>query len=75
MVGMKDGWKLLVGGNGGGKARLSKELAKDITAEQAFELIDKIISYYQANARPHQRLGAMIEKMGFDEFKAAILGE
>ena len=75
LVGMPKGWKVLVGGNGGAKPRLSKELAKNITTEEALELVEKIIEYYKDNARPHQRLGSMIEKMGFDEFKAAILGD
>ena len=75
LVGMKNGWRLFVGGNGGAKPRLSKELVKDITTEEAIELVEKIIEYYKDNARPHQRLGSMIEKTGFDEFKAAILGD
>ena len=66
---------MLVGGNGGAKARLSLELTKDLSTEQALELIDKIIEYYKDNARPHQRLGAMIEKMGFENFKSAVIGE
>ena len=74
LVGMKNGWRVLVGGNGGGKPRLSQELARDLTTEEALELADKVIEYYQANAKPHQRLGAMIEKMGFEEFKAAVVG-
>jgi NAD(P)H-nitrite reductase large subunit len=74
LVGMPKGWRLLVGGNGGAKPRLSKELAKGITVEDALELVEKIIDYYKDSARPHQRLGSMIEKMGFDEFKAALLG-
>jgi len=73
LVGMKNGWRLLVGGNGGARPRLSKELAKDITIEQAFELIEKVIEYYKANAKPHQRLGSMIEKIGFEEFKSVVL--
>jgi len=75
LVGMPKGWRLLVGGNGGAKPRLSKELVKNITTEEAIELINKIIEYYKANARARQRLGAMIEKMGFDEFKSAVLSE
>jgi NAD(P)H-nitrite reductase large subunit len=71
---MRTGWKLLVGGNGGGKPRLSRELARDLTDEQALECIDKIVAYFKANAKKHQRLGAMIEKMGFDEFKVAVSG-
>ncbi|MDD5459077.1 MAG: NAD(P)/FAD-dependent oxidoreductase [Phycisphaerae bacterium] len=75
LVGMKNGWKVLAGGNGGGKARLSQELAKELSTEQAMSLIDKVISFYKANAKQHQRLGAMIEKMGFEQFKTAVLGE
>lgn len=75
LVGMPKGWKVLVGGNGGAKATLSAELTKGLSTEQALELVDKIIEYYKANAKPHQRLGAMIDKMGFEKFKTAILGE
>ena len=59
----------------GGKARLSQELVKGLSTEQALELTDRVIQYYKANAKPHQRLGTMIEKMGFDEFKTAVFGE
>jgi len=75
LVGMPKGWKILVGGNGGGKPRLSRELTKDLSTEKAIKLVDKIIEYYKANAKPHQRLGALIDKMGFEEFKSAVLGE
>lgn len=75
LVGISKGWKLLVGGNGGAKPRLSKELAKDLTTEEAMELINKIIEYYKVNARTRQRLGAMIEKIGFDQFKSTVLSE
>jgi len=75
LVGRPKGWRLLVGGNGGARPRLSKELVKDITNDEALELVQKIIEYYKANARPHQRLGAMIEKMDFDDFKAAVLAD
>ena len=75
LVGMKNGWKLFAGGNGGGRPRLSQELNRDLTTEQALELIERIIEFYKSNGKPHQRLGAMIEKIGFNEFKAAILGD
>jgi len=74
LVGMPKGWKILVGGNGGGKPRLSVEIAKDLDTERAFDLVDKIVLYYKANGKPHQRLGAMIEKMGLEAFKAAVPG-
>lgn len=73
LVGTAKGWKLLVGGSAGAKTRIAQELAKDLTAEQAFELVEKIIAYFKANASPHQRIGVLIEKRGFEQFKAAIL--
>lgn len=75
LVGKPNGWTLVVGGNGGAKPRLAKELAKDITVDEAVNLIEKIIDFYKANARPHQRLGAMLDKMDFEEFKSAVTGE
>jgi NAD(P)H-nitrite reductase large subunit len=73
LVGLKNGWKVFVGGNGGGKPRLSVEIAKDLSTEDALILVDKVIEYFKANATGRQRLGAMLEKTGFEEFKAAVL--
>ena len=75
LVGMPSGWRLLVGGNGGGLPRLSQELARDLTDEQAMDMIDKILEIYKTNAKAHQRIGAMIEKMGFEEFKKLVSSE
>ncbi len=75
LVGKPRGWTLMVGGNGGAKPRLAKELVKGISADRTFDLIDKVIDYYKTNAKPHQRLGAMLEKMDFEEFKSAVLSE
>ena len=72
LVGMAKGWKVLVGGNGGGNPRLARELVKDLTTEEALGVIDRVVEYYKANAKKHQRLGAVLEKIDFEEFKAAV---
>ena len=74
LVGMADSWKVYVGGTGGGKARIAQEIARVETDADAMELIDKIVDHYKANAKAHQRIGAMIDKMGFEEYRTAILG-
>ncbi|UCD50782.1 MAG: hypothetical protein JSW27_25070 [Phycisphaerales bacterium] len=74
LVGTVKGWRLLVGGNGGARPRLAQELARDLTEDQALQLVDTIIAYYKANAGAHKRLGAMIEKVGLDEFRGGNLG-
>lgn len=73
LVGFPKGWRVLVGGNGGARPRLSQELARDLTTEDALALVDKIIDYYRANAVPRQRMGDMIDKIGFDTFAKAVL--
>ena len=75
IVGMPSGWKVLVGGNGGARPRLAQELIKGLGSQDVITLVDKIIKYYKANAKPHQRLGAMIEKMDFDKFRSEVCGE
>ena len=72
LVGFPKGWRMLVGGNGGAKPRLSQELARDLTTENALTLVDKVIAYYKANAAPRQRMGDMIDKIGFDAFAKAV---
>lgn len=73
LVGIKSGWKVYVGGNGGGRPRLSVEIARDLSDDDALDLIDKIVDYFRANSNGRQRLGAVLEKTGLDEFKAAVL--
>lgn len=73
LVGLPSGWKLLVGGNGGSRARLAVELTKNLNDQQALELIDRIVNFYKENAKAHQRMGAMLEKVDFEQFKSAVL--
>ena len=75
LVGLPKGWKVLVGGKGGGRPRLAQELAKDLSAEDALALVDKIIEFRKTNGKPRRRLGAVIDEIGFDNFKKAVLCE
>lgn len=73
LVGAKSGWRLLVGGNGGPKPRLSQELTRDLSDEGAMALIDKVIAVYKEKCTAKQRIGAFIEQLGFEEFKKLVL--
>ena len=75
LVGTLKGWRVLAGGNGGARPRLAQEVARDLSTEQALETIDKIVAFYKENGKKRQRLGAMMEKMSIEEFKAAIVSE
>ncbi|MFA7562711.1 MAG: NAD(P)/FAD-dependent oxidoreductase [Methanoculleus sp.] len=72
-VGTDDGFMAVVGGKGGGTARLAQELVGGLTEEQALALARKVIAFYQENGKAPERLGDTIERIGFDKFKEAVL--
>jgi len=37
------------------------------------DLVDKVIAYYKNNARPYERFGSTIDRLGLETVKAAIL--
>jgi NAD(P)H-nitrite reductase large subunit len=75
LVGTKSGWRLLAGGNGGGKPRLSVEIRRGLSDEEALDKVDKIITWYRQNAKPNKRLGALLERTNLEDFKQAVLEE
>ena len=73
LIGTPKGWKVMVGGNGGGQPRLSHLLAEAITSdEEAMALVAHVVAWFKAQNR-RCRLGKFIDEMGFDAFKAEVL--
>lgn len=71
--GKKDGWTLTVGGKGTGKPRLADLLAEGLDDDQALALVEKVVDYYKENAKKFERIGKMIDRVGLDALKAAVL--
>jgi NAD(P)H-nitrite reductase large subunit len=67
------GWRILVGGNAGARPRLA-DLLVETTADEAevLEVIDRIIVWYLNSGR-EVRLGTLVEEMGIEQFRAAVL--
>jgi NAD(P)H-nitrite reductase large subunit len=72
LFGKPKGWTLVIGGNVGATPRIAQELDSDLSDEQAFEKIGRVIDYYKENAKRGERFGKMIDRMGFDVIKAAL---
>lgn len=72
LVGTPKGWRLVAGGNGGPMPRLADLLAKDLSTENALALIDKVVEYYRANAKPRERIGRMIERIGLENVQRQL---
>ncbi len=73
LIGMGRGWKLLVGGTCGIKPRIGRILAKNLSDDEVIGLIGKILDYYNSYGI-EKRVGALIEKIGFEKFSHDILG-
>lgn len=75
IAGTPKGYNVMIGGNAGIKPRLGNMLAQNVAAEEILPLVDKIITYYKENGRNYERIGAMIDRIGFTEVQKAIMGE
>ncbi|NLZ29535.1 MAG: NAD(P)/FAD-dependent oxidoreductase [Methanomicrobiales archaeon] len=72
-VGTDDGFLAVVGGKGGGTARVARELVGGLTQDQAVDLARKVIAFYRENGKGPERLGDTIERVGFESFKKSVL--
>jgi NAD(P)H-nitrite reductase large subunit len=52
---------------------LAQELAADLSDDQALEKISQVVAYYKESAQKGERLGMMIDRIGFETVRAALL--
>ena len=67
------GWTVTVGGSSGGRPRIGDVVAKNLTEDQVFELFSRCLDFYGKNAKPRERMPRLIERIGIEEFKEAVL--
>jgi NAD(P)H-nitrite reductase large subunit len=73
LVGKKNGWTLMVGGSAASRPRLAEVLVENLDSEEALDMINKIMEFYKENGKKLERIGRMIDRIGFDVFRSAIL--
>ena len=69
LIGKKDGWSLVIGGNVGANPRIAEECVDGLDDSAALAAIDKVVAYYRENAKKGERLGKMIDRVGLDAFQ------
>ncbi len=72
LIGKKDGWQVVIGGNVGADPRIAQELVSGLENDPALRVVDQIVAFYQENANKGERLGKMIERLGLDPFRDAV---
>jgi NAD(P)H-nitrite reductase large subunit len=74
ITGFKNGYKIFLGGMASGRARIGDLLTENVAQDDVLPLLEKIFAYYRANARKHERIGAMIDRLGIETVRQGILG-
>jgi NAD(P)H-nitrite reductase large subunit len=75
IVGTPKGWRILVGGNAGPRPRLADVLVDNVPAEEeVLAILSRIIDYYRASGT-EMRIGRLVEEMGIEAFRTAVLEE
>lgn len=71
--GVKDGFRVTVGGKGGRAPEKGKVLADCVTADEAVRLAGRILDFYLKNGKEHERLGKVIGRFDFEAFVKEVL--
>jgi len=66
-------YRMLVGGKLGRHPQLAREFTRDLDADQVLNLVGSIVDYYKANAKSGERFGALINRIGWEMFRKAVL--
>jgi len=66
-------YRVLVGGKLGRHPQLARELARGLNADQVVALVSRIVATYKANALSGERLGTLIDRLGWGEFQATAM--
>jgi len=66
-------YRVVVGGKLGRHPQLARELARGLDADQVVALVSQIVEVYKAVARKGERLGAVLTRLGWQEFQATVL--
>jgi NAD(P)H-nitrite reductase large subunit len=72
LIGTPKGWKMLVGGTCGLQTKKGKLFARNLSDDQVIDYIGKILDYYKEKGI-ERRMGAFIDKIGFEKFYHEIL--
>ena len=62
------GYVVYIGGCGGRTSKFGIKLEKIYTEDEVLHIIERVVKFYKDHAKPRQRLGALVEEFGKDNF-------
>jgi NAD(P)H-nitrite reductase large subunit len=73
LIGRKDGWALVIGGNVGATPRIGQEILAGCDDDGILSAVAKVVDHYKSNAKKGERLGKMIERIGLEPFRVCMV--
>lgn len=73
VVGNAKGWTVIIGGNSGGRPRIGDVMAKDLSDDEARDLVRRLLEYYRDHGRPGERTARFVERVGLDAIRKDVL--
>jgi len=73
LTGEKKGWRFTFGGNAAGRPRIGDVVAEELSDDEALTLVTKTLNYYLREARPKTRSARLMERIGIEALKKAVL--
>lgn len=67
------GYTIYLAGCGGRTPRSGIKLDKVFTEDEVLTLIRRVVGFFKAHAKPRQRLGALVEEIGKEEFLKKVM--
>jgi NAD(P)H-nitrite reductase large subunit len=74
LVGKKNGWTVVFGGNAGRRVRKGDVLADNVSDDRAMALIEAALGLYAREARKGERTARFVERVGIECVKASLPG-
>ena len=68
-------YKIYVGGTWGKNCRMGTPLSRRVGEEEILPILEKCMLWFRENGYAKERFGLAIDRVGFDAFEAAVLGD
>ena len=73
IMGTNRGWTVIFGGNSGTRPRIGDVIAKELSKNQALDLVQRLLEYYRIHATPKERTARFMERTGMETLKSDLL--
>ena len=72
LVGRNKGWTVLFGGNAGKRVRVADELARDVSDDEALDIMARALALYARDAKRNERTARFVERVGIEAVRSAL---